>query len=214
MKKILSLVLVLALCLPLCACGSNANNSTFTYQHDQWNLYKAVPLSATTFKIENWGRYDAAVDGDPFEYEYDVCVISTEDTSMNFKWFDDSHTAFSISLTDEKNSYMEGTVTAYFTAEAPKADAGFAYQHDRFNLYKVVPLSATTFKIENWGRLNSGVDGDPFKHYYDVGVISTEDTSMNFKWLDDSHTAFSISLYDEKNSYWQEEQMVTFAVTL
>ena len=130
MKTALSLILALILCLSLCACSSGVDDSTpskndtkkfgtvFTYQHDKWNLYKATQLSETTIKIENWGRVNAAVDGDPFKHEYDVCVISTTDTTTDFKWLDDTHTAFSITLYDEKNSYWEEECAVTFVVSA------------------------------------------------------------------------------------------------
>ena len=225
MKKVLSLILALVMCLSLCACGDDTGTSApskndskkygtvFLYQHDKWDLYKATQVSETTIKIENWGRFDAAVDGDPFKYEYDVCVISTADTTNEFKWLDAEHTAFSVNLADEQNSYMEGTIQAHFTIQATDSATVLSYQHDKWDLYKAVQLSESTIKIENWGRVNAAVDGDPFKHEYDVCVISTTDTTTDFKWLDDSHSAFSITLYDEENSYWEEACVVTFVIS-
>ena len=193
MKKALSLLLALVMCLSLIACGngfdtfSPAQNTSkkydtvFFYMHDKWDLYKATQISETTIKIENWGRFDAAVDGDPFKYEYDVCVISTADTANGFRWLDEEHTAFSVKLTDEQNSYMEGTVEAHFAIEATDSATVFSYQHDKWDLYKAVQLSDSTIKIENWGRFDASVDGDPFKHEYDVCVISTTDTTTDFQ---------------------------------
>jgi hypothetical protein len=224
MKKVLSLLLALVMCLSLCACGAgigtsapSKNNSkkygaVFLYQHDKWDVYKATQVSETTIKIENWGRFNASEDGDPFKFEYDLCVISTTDTAADFKWLDEEHTAFSVKLTDEQNSYMEGTVQASFAIEATDSSTVFSHQHDKWDLYKAVQLSESTIKIENWGRFDAGADGDPFKHEYDLCIISTTDTTTDFRWLDDSHSAFSITLYDEENSYWEEACVVTFVV--
>ena len=224
MKKVLSLLLALVMCLSLCACDDGTGTSApskndtkkygtvFLYQHDKWDLYKATQISETTIKIENWGRFDAAVDGDPFKYEYDVCVISTADTATEFKWLDEEHTAFSVKLTDEQNSYMEGTILAYFAVEITDSATTYSYQHDKWDLYKAVQLSDSTIKIENWGRFDAGEGGDPFKFEYDLCVISTAEATTDFKWLDDSHSAFSITLYDEENSYWEEACVVTFVI--
>lgn len=126
MKKVLSLLLALVMCLSLCACDDGTGTSApskndtkkygtvFLYQHDKWDLYKATQISETTIKIENWGRFDAAVDGDPFKFEYDLCVISTADATTDFKWLDDSHSAFSITLYDEENSYWEEACVVTF----------------------------------------------------------------------------------------------------
>ena len=89
----------------------------------------------------------------------------------------------------------------------------FTCMYDKWNLYKATQLSETTFKIENWGRFDAGEDGDPFKLDYDVCVISSTDASTEFKWLDDTHTAFSITLHDKENFYWTEECLVTFVVS-
>ena len=189
------------------------NKDEWFYLHDKWNLYKAVKLSDTVIKIENWGRFNAGEGGDPFKYEYDVCVISTTDNATDFRWLDESYVAFSITLKDEENSYMDGAAKVCFTIEAGEDAELLLYQHDKWNLYKAVKLSDTVIKIENWGRFNAGEDGDPFKHEYDVCVISTTDNATDFKWLDDKHTAFSITMHDAENSYWAEPSVVYFTIS-
>ncbi len=239
MKKIIMMLVTISMILSFVACGNSketGNSETvatdssavseetiakeleefgkeFTCMYDKWDLYKATQLSETTFKIENWGRFDAGEDGDPFKLDYDVCVISSTDASTEFKWLDDTHTAFSISMSDENNNRMEGIVSVCFAIETSDSVANFTYQHDKWNLYKATQLSETTFKIENWGRFDAGEGGDPFKHDYDVCVISIADTTTDFKWLDDTHTAFSITLHDKENFYWTEECLVTFVVS-
>ncbi|MGN0495360.1 MAG: hypothetical protein ACI4GW_03975 [Lachnospiraceae bacterium] len=239
MKKIIMMLVTMSMILSFVACGNSketGNSETvatdssavseetiakeseefgkeFTCLYDKWDLYIATQLSETTFKIENWGRFDAGEDGDPFKLDYDVCVISSTDASTEFKWLDDTHTAFSISMSDENNNYMEGIVSVCFAIETSDSVANFTYLHDKWDLYKATQLSETTFKIENWGRFDAGEGGDPFKHDYDVCVISIADTTTDFKWLDDTHTAFSITLHDKENSYWTEECLVTFVVS-
>ena len=131
MKKIIMMLVTMSMILSLVACGNSKETGSsetaetgssvvteestvkesetfgkeFTCLYDKWDLYKATQLSETTFKIENWGRFDAREDGDPFKLDYDVCVISTADASIDFKWLDDTHTAFSITLHDKENSY-------------------------------------------------------------------------------------------------------------
>ncbi len=132
MKKIIMMLVTISMILSFVACGNSketGNSETvatdssavseetiakeleefgkeFTCMYDKWDLYKATQLSETTFKIENWGRFDAGEDGDPFKLDYDVCVISSTDASTEFKWLDDTHTAFSISMSDENNNRM------------------------------------------------------------------------------------------------------------
>ena len=211
MKKAIFLILTLLICLPLLACNNSDSiapstltplNTAYLYQHDGWNLYKATMLSDTTIKIENWSRQTAGKNGDPFTYNYDLCVISITDASMDFKWLDDSHTAFSVTLSDSKNLYMmNGPIEAHFAIKPSDSATSYSYQYNEWNLYKATMLSDTTIKIENWSRFTAGENGDPFTLNYDLCVISITDASMDFKWLDDSHTAFSVTLSDSKNLY-------------
>ena len=90
--------------------------TTYTYLHDRWDLYIATLLSDKTIKIENYGRFDAGANGDPFKYEYDVSIISTEDSSIDFHWLDGSHTSFSLNMQDEENYYWDEPCKVGFVA--------------------------------------------------------------------------------------------------
>ena len=85
MKKIIMMLVTMSMILSFVACGNSketGNSETvatdssavseetiakeleefgkeFTCLYDKWDLYKATQLSETTFKIENWGRFDA-----------------------------------------------------------------------------------------------------------------------------------------------------------
>lgn len=88
----------------------------------------------------------------------------------------------------------------------------YTYQHNGFYLYKAIPLSNSTFKIECWYR---GIVDEkyPFEHQYDVQIININDGSTDFKWIDESHTCFTITMHDKENDYyWKDPKMVAFAV--
>ena len=86
----------------------------YMYQNDTWDLYKAYAVSDTTIKIEGWYRFLG--DG-VFEYDHDVCVLSTDNNESDFSWTDDSHTAFTITMQDENNTHWDEEMLVSFTAE-------------------------------------------------------------------------------------------------
>ena len=193
--------------------------TTYTYLHDKWDLYFATLISDTTIKIENYGRFDAGANGDPFKYEYDVSIISTEDSSIDFHWLDDSHTSFSLTMHDEENYYWDEPCMVGFVANDSIGESSvnddkpiFTFRHDKWDLYVAVQVSDTAIKVENWGRFDAGAGGDPFVYEYDVKLIDTSSENDGFRWLDDSHSSFSLSMQDKDNSYWDESRVASFAL--
>ena len=185
----------------------------YSYQNDKWNWYKAYKISDTTLRVERWSRFDAGEDGDPFKRERDLCIIKTEDTANGFAWSDDTHSAFTINMIDEDNSYWEEETSTPFAIESSEPDLRtLTYMHDRWDLYVATVLSDETIIVENWSRFDAGEDGDPFKREYHVMVINTTSGTPDFRWTDDSHVAFTITMQDAKNSYWDEAQQVTFTL--
>lgn len=185
----------------------------YSYQNDKWNWYKAYKLSDTTLRVERWSRFNAGEDGDPFKRERDICIIKTEDAANGFAWSDETHSAFTINMIDEDNGYWEEEIAAPFALDSnEKTQRTLTYLHDRWDLYVATVLSDHTIIIENWSRFNSGEDGDPFKREYHVMVINTTSGSSNFKWTDDALVAFTITMEDPRNSYWDETQNVTFTL--
>lgn len=219
---------VLSLILFCAACGSSPNSvakgTKYTYLHDQWHLYIATVLSDTTIKVEQWYRFDAAEDGDPFTYKADVCILKTNDNSTDFKWLDDKFSAFSITMQDPENFYWEEETTVGFSIEDPDSEvlganvsdsgASYSYLHDQWNLYKAIALSDSVIKIEQWSRFDASEDGDPFAYESDICLIDINSTDTDFEWFDKEHTGFSITMQDVNNYYWDEPSKVNFTIEL
>lgn len=84
--------------------GSNYSEdiACFSYQNDNWHLYRAIPLTDTIIKIETWYRANAL---GSFLFGYDLCLIDTTSGDTDFEWIDDEHTSFSITMRDKENKY-------------------------------------------------------------------------------------------------------------
>ena len=84
--------------------GSNYSEdiACFSYQNDDWHLYRAIPLTETLIKIETWYRGSSA---GTFLFGYDLCLIDTTSGDTDFEWTDDEHTSFSITMKDAENKY-------------------------------------------------------------------------------------------------------------
>ena len=201
--------------------NTSSDITTYTYMNDKWNLYVATLISDTLIKIENWDRFDAGIDGDPFSYQYDICLINTENSTEDFCWLDSSHTAFSLTIEDEENYYWDEKKTVVFTlnpsvgeSNANEASTVYTYLNDKWDLYVAIPISESLMKIESWDRFDASEDGDPFKYQYDVATISTDtdESSFNFSWIDSGHAAFTVTMQDEENYYWDELCTVSFVL--
>ena len=174
------------------------------FTNDRWAQYKAYILSPSTIKIECWGRWNASTDD--FEHYYDIGVIDINDPSIGFAWTDNTHSAFFITMEDEKNdNWKRGSAKVGFTVDPASVSNAtlFSFTNDRWAQYRAYALSPSLVKIECWGRWNASTDD--FEHYYDIGVIDTNDPSSDFVWTDDSHSAFFITMEDELNDNWKRD---------
>lgn len=84
--------------------GSNYTEdiACFTYENDDWHLYRAIPLTETLIKIECWTRSSSV---GTYLFGYDWCLIDTLSGDTDFAWTDDEHTSFTITTKDEENSF-------------------------------------------------------------------------------------------------------------
>ena len=194
--------------------AANRQHTIYGYMKDKWNWYRASFQSDNTLKIEKWYRWNAGADGDPFAHSYDVCTVNITDGSTDFFWLDEAQTAFSISLTDKKDSVIDGSKRIYFAADDNEIDESstFFYMNDKWHWYRAVALSETVIKVEKWSRFNAGADGDPFAYDSDICIIQANDTSVDFAWTDDEHAAFTITMEDEENSYWEGRKITPFTI--
>ena len=86
----------------------------YSYQNDDWHLYRAIPLTDTIIKVECWYRSMAF---GSFNYGYDVLVIDLLSGNTDFEWTDDEHSAFTISIQDTQNSNLKKATFVAFTLD-------------------------------------------------------------------------------------------------
>ncbi len=191
---------------------------TYTYLHDCWNLYIATALSDNVIKIENWYRFSAGDNPDPFKYRRDVTIVSTNDSSTGFQWLDSDHSAFYITMQDADNSYWEEASTVGFSQNDKPTESitlsgnpTYTYRNDNWNQYIATVISEEVIKIEVWDRFRAGKTPDPFRYDHDICLVNTKDPECDFKWLDENHTAFSVTMIDNENSYWEETHPAFFS---
>lgn len=97
--------------------GSNFDKKLicYSYQNDDWHLYRAIPLTNDLMKFEVWSRISSK---DNFMYGYDAGVIDIHNPGNDFEWTDDSQTAFTITMQDPANrSYWEKPALVAFINE-------------------------------------------------------------------------------------------------
>ena len=189
----------------------------YAFLQNKDDLYEATILSKSTIQIKNYHlvKNDEKTN---YEYDYDVCIIKTDNDEHAFSWVDDSHTAFLVTMYDEHNFYFRKKARICYSiidenSDEWKNEGGskgelFTYQNDSRNLYKAIELSEGAIKIEKWKK---DYESDPsFYHASDICVIKTNDERCAFDWVDDDHTAFTITLYDKDNWNWEKEKTVCF----
>lgn len=193
-------------------------DSEYTFMCDKWNLYVATAISDTLIRIENWGKSSSS--SKSVEYEYDVGTYKITDETNGFSWLDDEHTAFVMNLQDKNNGNIKEQKTAVFTISTSssskfkgsnysKREVCYSLQNDDWHLYRAIPLTGTTIKIEVWCRTSSS---DSFIYGYDLGTINSKNTASDFAWTDDEHTAFTITIQDAENSRLEEPSFVAFTI--
>lgn len=92
----------------------NAKGVCYSYQNDDWHLYRAIPLTDQVIKIECWYRSMAV---GSFHYGYDICVINLNNTDTDFEWMDEEHTSFTISIQDKENGNLRKSTFVTFTQD-------------------------------------------------------------------------------------------------
>ena len=162
---------------------------------------------------EDWSRFNAGEDGDPFQKNKVVGIINTEDPSIDFEWTDNTQVAFTITMQDEDNSYWEvPTLTPFCIDTIDSSYPVLSYLNDKWDLYRAFVISNDTIIVQDWTRFNAGENGDSFRREHDVCAIPINEGTCGFKWTDGSHVAFTVKMIDKSNSNWDEEQEVTFTV--
>ena len=192
--------------------------STFSWMHDAWDCYTATILSETTIQVTNWHR-DSSDEKEKFKQGYDLNALKIADDKFDFTWVDESHTAFLVTLMDEKNSRWDDYYRVAFSKIDTSSNAWkkryssegkqYVYQNDKWNQYRAIALSDTTIKIENWYR-SSADEKQDYYHHYDMCIVKTDNENSDFEWVNEEHSSFTITMFDEENHHWEDVATVCF----
>lgn len=134
--------------------GSNYSEeiACFTYENDDWHMYRAIPLTETLIKIECWYRGSSI---GYFLFGYDVCVIDTTSGDTDFEWTDDEHTSFSITMRDEENKseWKKETFVVFILENEDYTHFDVKSYLGKWEVNEgevAVPASASEFKYDNY----------------------------------------------------------------
>lgn len=178
--------------------GSNYSEdiACFSYQNDDWHLYRAIPLTETFIKIETWCRGSSA---GTFLFGYDLCLINTTSGDTDFEWTDDEHTSFSITMRDEENKY-EWKKETFVVFILENED----YTHFDVKSYLgkwevgdgevAVPASSFDYKYDNYQYVQKNLEDAGFtnittKILYDIVLGWTEEGEVKSVSID-GHTDY------------------------
>ena len=148
--------------------GSNYSDkiACYSYQNDDWHLYRAIPLTETLIKIETWYRGSSV---GTFLFGYDLRLIDTTSGDTDFEWTDNEHTSFSITMRDEENKYEWKKETfVVFILE----DEDYTYFDVKSYLGKwevgdgeaAVPASASDYKYDNYQDVQKDLEDAGFSN--------------------------------------------------
>lgn len=146
--------------------GSNFSEdiACFSYQNDDWHLYRAIPLTDTLIKIETWSRGSSL---GSFLFGYDLCLIDTTSGDTDFEWTDNEHTSFSITMRDKENKYeWKKEAFVVFILE----NEGYTHFDVKSYLGKweigdgevAVPASASDYKYDNYQDVQKDLENAGF----------------------------------------------------
>lgn len=146
--------------------GSNYSEdiACFTYENDDWHMYRAIPMTETLIKIECWSRGFAL---EKHLFGYDVFLIDTTSRETDFKWSDDDKTSFSITMKDKDNKYeWRKESCVFFILENEDYDhfdvKSFLGKWEVREGEVAVPASSFDFKYENFEDVTKKLEGAGF----------------------------------------------------
>lgn len=172
----------------------------FSYQNDDWHLYRAIPLTKTLIKIETWYRGSSI---GKFLFGYDLCLIDTESEKTDFEWTDNEHTSFSITMKDEKNKHEWKKETFVVFVLENEEYTNFNVK-DYLGKWEIgdaeaaVPVSESDYKYKNYKDVQKELEGAGFTN------ISTEILyDIVLGWTDEGEVD-SVSI-DGRTDYEKKE---------
>lgn len=163
----------------------------FSYQNDDWHLYRAIPLTETLIKIETWYRSSSA---GTFLFGYDLCLIDTTSGDTDFEWTDDEHTSFSITMRDEENKY-EWKKETFVVFILENEDYTYFDVKSYLGKWEVedgevaVPASASDYKYENYQDVQKDLEDAGFTNItteilYDIVLGWTDEGEVKSVSID------------------------------
>ena len=188
---------------------------SYAFMSDADDVYYARAVSDSLLKVEHW---DKSFFGG-FSYAEDIGTYDINDNENGFYWLDNSETAFGLIFKDLYNSELSSSDPRIFTINTRGEDdyngtnydeniTCYSYQSDEYHLYRGIPLSNQSMKIECWSKTFSIGTFDP---EYDWQVFNTDGNGLDFKWTDKDKSSFTITAKDSQNStYWGSEKLVVF----
>ena len=198
---------------------SISKGTEYSFMSDEWNVYIAVAVSDTMIKVENWDKPIAFSKN--FRKGKDIRSYQINDDSVEFGWFDDEHTAFTIIFSDKNNSKVKKPLHRFFTINTNNSNSNkgtnydnriacYTYMNDEWHMYRAIPLSDNLIKIECWRK---NVSFGKYSYGWDWCLIDVTNNTTDFHWTDEEHTSFTMTSHDPQNSsYWKNDSFAVFDI--
>lgn len=197
--------------------------SVYSYKCDEFNLYIARAISDTVIKVERWER-TSIFSRLKTAYEEDVGTYKINDKKNGFTWMDEDQTAFLLLIDDDDNSSLKEDTPLPFTIYLQDTDknkgtscdnriARYYCKYDSTYMYRAIVLSDRLVKFEQWEK---GLFSDEYSYIRDWWVIDLAQEKTDFRWVDDDHTAFTITtqdpdlIYNDYLTEWEEGKFISF----
>ena len=88
----------------------------------------------------------------------------------------------------------------------------YAYMADAWNVYIAKAVSSNVIKVESWNK--SSQSDKKMKLRGDLGSYKIGDEANGFSWIDDEHTAFTLTIQDKNNSEVKKPTAVVFTINI
>ncbi len=199
------------------------NGTVYTYMADGWNLYTANMISDSAVKISRWKKGSSS--DVEIERNKDLGVYDFDNQDSGITWIDEGKNAFSIEIEEPKYTYYDTTEEqdtyvrrAVFTIN--KVSGGklittscrtnseyYRFKADSYYVYRAIPLENGLIKIEKWKEADY-LSGN--EYYYDLTTVNPEGDELDFEWIDDDESSFTIKTHDPEEKEWSEDKKVLF----
>lgn len=145
-----------------------------------------------------------------FENGLSNLFTSNKDDSSNVLPFNNYLEYEENELNDEIIAEPEQTIAE--TNYTIEKGSQYAFMSDSWNVYIANAVSSDMITIEHWDRTLS--DSKWLSYSEDIGTFKINDAANNFKWIDDSHVAFSITFADKNNSRVKKSESHIFTINI